>query len=635
MRSKTVKLFSNGTHNLLDPEIIPADAAQDSRNWITRDGRIQLSNGKIVVGANGASGNCTGEIFGYKVDGTNVHWRKVGTVIQYLNGTTWTDVVTGLTATADYAFANYSSLAGTFTYAFGIDGIYKLHNANPGSYLSMYDSAKNFKGLAIIDRGRTILWNRPEDKTGLYGSKIDGQRTGVQYTQVTAETLGTGDGTDLTFSGTLAFKSGGATRNGFAFAPYVVSGETFKDNYDGTLTGSAGGTGTINYLTGAWTLTFTVAPAAAANNIKANYLWEDSNSAGLTDFTKSATRLAGEGFQFPQDQGGDAIISVHVGPDGAYYSLKETSAYRLELEATDLSATNDVYRNDLGIKSYRGAISTSQGIVFMNTANPERPVMTILKKNQVQTDIIPDEILTHYDFSLYDFSDCTFDSYDRYVLVACKTVGAATNNVILLCNVKDKTVDATYHYARTFAKNDGDLFMGSSITQSTYKLYNGFDDEGDVIPNSWTGKNENLGNEDGLNKIAKLRFKGRIAARQGVRVFLNFDRAGAQEVGTILGSGPYVDYTDQQTVGSNMVGSTQVGGDNIADVYPFYREIKLRKVPKFKTVAISFEALGFGHVEISEEMYFDQTVYEHKIPARFRVKQNESIDGTVSGQAHP
>lgn len=32
--------------------------------------------------------------------------------------------------------------------------------------------------------------------------------------------------------------------------------ESFTDNGDGTLTGSAGGTGTINYTTGAWTLTF-------------------------------------------------------------------------------------------------------------------------------------------------------------------------------------------------------------------------------------------------------------------------------------------------------------------------------------------------------------------------------------------
>lgn len=46
--------------------------------------------------------------------------------------------------------------------------------------------------------------------------------------------------------------------------------ETFTDNGDGTLTGSAGGTGTINYTTGAWVLDFNVA-VAANTNIRATY----------------------------------------------------------------------------------------------------------------------------------------------------------------------------------------------------------------------------------------------------------------------------------------------------------------------------------------------------------------------------
>ena len=66
MRTKTVKIYKSGTHNLLDSKIIPEDAASDSKNWITKDGRIQLVNGKVVVGDNGVSGAIYGEIFGYK-----------------------------------------------------------------------------------------------------------------------------------------------------------------------------------------------------------------------------------------------------------------------------------------------------------------------------------------------------------------------------------------------------------------------------------------------------------------------------------------------------------------------------------------------------------------------------------------
>lgn len=81
-----------------------------------------------------------------------------------------------------------------------------------------------------------------------------------------AEVIGVGDAVQTVFPFTLAN------------APVVPSGETpslllsftdgvetFSDNGDGTLTGSAGGTGTINYLTGVGSVTFFAAPLGAVN----------------------------------------------------------------------------------------------------------------------------------------------------------------------------------------------------------------------------------------------------------------------------------------------------------------------------------------------------------------------------------
>jgi hypothetical protein len=65
------------------------------------------------------------------------------------------------------------------------------------------------------------------------------------------ENIGFGTGI-TTYSGTAtAFPIVPGT-----FGPLVANQETFTDNSAGALTGSAGGTGTINYLTGAWSLTF-------------------------------------------------------------------------------------------------------------------------------------------------------------------------------------------------------------------------------------------------------------------------------------------------------------------------------------------------------------------------------------------
>ena len=220
-------------------------------------------------------------------------------------------------------FANYSSLAGAFTYVNCADGYYKIINSHPGSPIDIYNSSKNFKGYILIDRGRTFYGTgQTKDKTGLYGSYIDRQDSTV-YTTVTGEAIGVLGSTN--YSGTLAFKGGGSRRSCHAvtFSASVMAGtETFTENQLGVLTSNYGGTGTINYATGAYNITFSAVTTGA---VTSNYQWEDSSLKGVADFSKSSPRQASEGFVFAQDEGGDAILKVEIGQDGAYYSMKTNS----------------------------------------------------------------------------------------------------------------------------------------------------------------------------------------------------------------------------------------------------------------------------------------------------------------------
>jgi hypothetical protein len=629
--NREISVFQHGVQNMLSDEIIAQEAASDALNWVSQDGRIQLVTGKIPVGALGVAGSVTGEIFGYKANGTTVHWRKIGTKIQYLNNTTWTDVVTGLTSAADYSFANYSSLAGTFTYAFGVDGIYKFHNAVPASYNSMYDSAKNYKGKAIIDKGRSLLWDRVGDKTGLYGSCIDAQNSTV-YTTVAGEAT-----TSLT--GTLAFKGGGATRNCFGVTiTLTASGEVYTDNYLGVLTGNMGGTGTINYISGAYTIT-------NAGVGTAGYQWEDSNIKGVTDFiTKSSPRTAGQAFQFPQDQGGDPILNVLIGANG-YYSIKGQSAYLLTLEPTDLSATNEVYRVNMGSLSYRGSYSTAAGIVFINTSNQEKPECTVLVKNIVDGTLEPKVLFPTFKFANYLYDDCMIGSYERYIVIACKTKTATNNDTLLLCNLSDGTVSITNYAGRTFSLDSGNLYLGSSVTQTVYKVFNGYDDDGFPIQNYWISKGENYSINSrsprymafgvSLKKFRKVKLRGYIDPNQSYAVYHSYDGAGFQLIGTVLGSGSYVDLASPLSIGSNGIGTIPVGGGVTTTVYPYYCELRLKKMPKFRKRYVKFVALGYGYVDISNMQDFDLMLYEEKIPARFRQKSNVSLDGTKTNLDAP
>lgn len=613
---QTVEAFISGTHNMLPNEIIPADAASDSLGWLTRDGRIELMYGRQTIGGAGAAGKSYGEHTAYRADGTSVRFRKVDGTIQVLVGSTWTDVITGLSS-ADYVFANYQSLAGAFVYIFGPDGIYKICTANPTDYASLYDADKNFKGYGIIDRARTILWGRADDPTGLYGSYIDAQ--GDNYNTETNEATASG-------GGTLSFKGSNPTATCFGVEITLTgTGEVYTDDFNGNLTGSLGGTGTINYMTGAYTL-------SNSGTGTADYQWEDSNDEGVTDFTKSSTRQAGEGFLLRQDVGGDAIKNVLV-LDGNYFSLKARSCYRLVLDAADTNPLNEVFRTDIGVPSLRASVATGAGILFLNTANPSRPRFGFIQRNPLGDNFDAVELFPHYDFSKFVYTDCLVDTWDKYAIVACMESDATENNRLLLCDPIAKTVDATYYGIRTSTKDAGYLYGGDPLSKTTYELFTGFDDLGDAITNFWDSKGETFGS-DILKKVRKERYKGKISPDQKIGVYIQLDDGDFALIGTILGSGEYVDYGTSYAIGTTLVGFDTVGGGDTTNVYQYFIELKI-KTSKFRKRIIRFKALAIGYCSVERMTDFDLLTYQEKMPHQYRLKQNVSLDGETTDMANP
>lgn len=620
--------FISGVHNLLDDENIPQDAYQDALNWLTNAGSIELSRGKVLIGPEGVQGEVRGQWFGYRADGTKVQYRFTGGKIQYLNTTTnlWIDIITGLNATDDYTFQNYSSLAGNFTFATGPGGLFKFHNANPGSYINMYSAGTNFLAKCLIDKARMLMYNTSTDKTGLYGSRIDAQSS-VVYTTVTNEVVATGDGVTTSFSGVLAFKGSNALANAFGLLLNMnPSGLTATDDYNGIISGT-GVTGTINYITGAWTLTFTSAPAVATQ-VRISYQWENSNSKGITDFTKSSPRQASEGFVVRQDEGGDPIQKVLLGLDGAYYSVKKYSVYRFVMDSTDSNPSNDVFRKDIGIAYWQCAVATGKGIVFMNTANPDKPELTRLEKNPLGDNIEPNVLLPQFKWENYAYDEGIMETLGRYLLIVCKELGSLSNDRLLLCDLSANTVDITSFGMKSIGKDGATLYGGSPYTQSVYQIFSGFDDDSYVIDNYVALKGETYQTER-LKKFRRLRLQGRISQQQSYEVYISYDDQDYQLVGTVLGTGTYVDTSTPATVGTQMVGDQAVGGESLTDgetVYPYYTELKI-KCPKFRKRSIKFVALGFGYCSIKQLLDWDILKFEQKIPKRYRLKQNVSLDG--------
>lgn len=615
-----------------DAEQIPQNAAQDSLGWISTDGHIELTRGKAELDPLDptASNPITGEGYGNKQDGNIIMFRKQGTEIQYRvqtaytigatsHTTSWSSLMSGLTSTAEYTFSSYQSAAGTFMYISGVDGIYKVHTAVPNVYCTMYDATKNYKGKSKIFNSRMFLWDTPTDKTGLYLSHIDKQDSSV-YTTVTAEVI------PAASSGTLAFKAGDAKRTCFGTV-FTIGGETFTDNLNGILVGSSGGTGSINYTTGAWTL-------SAAGGGTCTYFWENSNVNGVTDFTYSATRVAGEGNVFRQDLGGDDIKTVEY-YKGKYYSLKYRSAYELAISTTspyiDLAATNDVFRKDMGLESWRASVATSIGIIFMNTSNPVRPQLTILEENINGDSLIPRTIANNFDFSKYLWNKCAMATYGEYIVFAGRTYDSATNNKLFMYNVKNDTVDILPYSANVVSSIAGVLYIGDVAIASTYKVLYGFTDNGSAISNHWISNDEMFTSET-LKKVKKLRLKGIIQTGQTLEVYASYDNAAYALVGTVLGNGTYVDATATANISNTGIGQTMVGEGTLTNGYFYLAEIKLPSAGKFRKLKLKLTATGTGYVSVDMLDYFGISYYGQKLPSKYRSKQNVSTSGLLTDQ---
>lgn len=600
-----------------DSEQIPPQASQDSLGWISTDGQIELCRGRFLIGAEEtANGYVKWEHFGYKADWTAVHFRKINTIIQYYNGSTWADTVTGLTSSAEYTFSNYQSLAGTFVYATWADGIYKIHTANPWSFTSMYDSSKNFKGKSMIATARMVMWDLPNDKTGLYGSYVDEANATTETAEVLADTA----------SGTLSFKAWDAKRTCFAVViTDTSSGEVFTDNYNWVLVGSLGGSGTINYTTGAFT-------TSQSGGGTATYQWEMSNNNGITDFTKSGTRLAGEWFLFRQDEGGDAILNVTY-LDGSYWSLKSKSAYKLTIGADDTTANNNVFRTNLGLPNWRATVSTGQGIFFLNTATSETK-LTILTPNTLGDNLYPKVLAEQFNFSQYTWDNCCMGTYGEFIIFSGKSFGADSNDRLFLYNFRRGTVDVIGYSARTIAQNGTSLYIGDSTTDNVYEILSGFDDDDQTIENYWISGDELFGTQN-LKKVKRFRIKWVITPEQQIQIYSSSDNSDFTLLGTVRWDWTYVDYEENYNIGSQGIGMAIIGGesDNVLG-NTFLAEIKVSQ-SKFRKRSIKLIATGIGYVSVN--MYQDTKIQNFwgRLPTKYRSKQNVSKDWTQTDLDNP
>jgi hypothetical protein len=615
----TVSSFGGMNTFIKDTKTLKPGISTTQRNWLTAKygDHIELRRGSQLLGETreDGAGKITGLGVALRADGERVPFWSRGLKIEYYNATTGdraeagSDLIPIAAEGEDFWFAPYQNLAGAFMYAGSPNsGIYKIPVANPAN--SVNQQVSNFRWSVFrFGRGRSLAGRRNgtvagnRDLTGAYLSHIDSAILGntPPFAEVTGESYGTGDGSTLTFGHTLAAVSGAET----AMYVSVTDGvETFTDDRSGTMIGSAGGTGTVNYATGAVSVTFAVAPLNAAP-ITCGYYTEDATNDGVLDFDTSVTG-SGKPKVFRQDDGG-RLMGIAAFLDVNYW-LHELKTWALSISLDDTESTNLPYRN-VGIPFERAYCETPDGILLIDTSNPNEPKVRRLEigQNTNNLTIVPTPISDALDLTAHAFGKAVAFRWGDYEIVCCQEyvngVPVSENSIMYVRNVYSGAWDKLDYRVSCLAIVNGALIAGDPISNNVFTLFSGFDDDEGAISNHWQDGQLNLGT-DNLKVAHLMRVTGLIQKDQDIQVFLVLDDGTPVSKFLIQGDGDYVDQGINVTIGSSTIGSQVVGGGGEETAHPFDVTFPI-PTARFQHVSVRFEAQGIGHAAINSYTYKD------------------------------
>jgi len=621
----TISTFYGLNTKIKDTKTLKKGVSPDSKNWITHSDHIELRRGYARLGDTNVDGNgkVTGLGIGIKYDGTEIPFYSHGRKLKYYDTTTSGNIEIGTNTLPvgadgdDVWIEPYQALAGSFVYLGSVNSsIYKIPVANPASAVDQLSTSYRFK-VFHIGQNRSFAGQRQgntagnEDKTGLYLSYIDKDELS-DFTTVADEAYDTGDGTEVTFTHTLTAISGARTA---MYISVTDSTETFKDDRNGNMVGDLGGTGTVNYATGAVSVTFVTAPTNS-QAITTTYYWEDSTATGLLDYSGS---LNGQGKSFRQDDGGGILQAIfNINTIEYCFHLLKTWQFTATLD--DTNSTNLPYRN-VGLPFHRSAFQVPDGIIFADLSRSNEPKF---RKMQVQTGtdittIEPKSISDALDLSGHAFDYCVAFRWGDYEIFCVQEklneVANEFNTVMYIRNVISGAWDRLDYYASCLAEYGGSLLGGDSISNNVYTLFSGFDDDGELIPNYWTSSDLNL-DTDHLKSCRRMVFSGLIQRDQDIEISLSYDGADFVKVQTIEGDGDYVSTGQKVSIGSTTIGSKVIGGGGSTEASPWEIDFPINS-DRFINVQVKIEAIGIGFVQVNEFTFKDlRDKGVHNLPTR-------------------
>lgn len=431
--------------------------------------------------------------------------------------------------------------------------------------------------------------------------------------------IATGDGSTKSFSGTLVYNypisvpyANYKTSPPTGFAVQITDGvERFNDDGCGNLVGSLGGTGAIDYSTGAYSVTFSTAPA---NGSGVTYfsLAEASTYGGVLDFTQDSSddTLSRAQPPFPQADGGGVAMGM-ASFQGISYDLHQlrTWNFQISLDDAGYSFLNDPYWSKIGIPYSRGFFETGDGVLFIDNTDSQNPKVSVLEipPNSTNLTVVPVSISDDLDLSMFSFSKALVYRFGEYDFMACiesvNGIPNSYNSKMFMRNIYSGNWNVTDLTPSCLSTFQGNLLMGDALSPNVFQIFSGFDDDGGPIENYWNTSYYDCGLQ-GLKQIDYVHVTGLIQPNQSIQLSLSLDFGNYVKYFTIQGGGSYVNKSIQVEIGGTQIGSSVIGsgsgGGTVAN--PFEIDIPVF-TDNFEYISAQFMALEIGYAEVDKLSY--------------------------------
>ena len=161
------------------------------------------------------------------------------------------------------------------------------------------------------------------------------------------------------------------------------------------------------------------------------------------------------------------------------------------------------------------------------------------------------------------------------------------------------------------------LTWTAMVSYNVYEVFTGWDDDDTLINNYWIGNLSNL-EIDEIKKVKKLDIQGIISENQAFNIYAAIDNSDYALLGKITGQGVYVDTRNPFTIGSEAIGTTQIGGEGDGiEAYNFEFALKLH-LDKFNQIKLKFVATGVGFLSVNRYKWYDIRLKGAKILKKYR-----------------